>query len=72
MEPQHNRPFRTSRPYARWFVVSFAAIDDWLDNYEYGLEERVHIGQLQYWQMTDAERQAHDEEFLRWLNEEFS
>jgi hypothetical protein len=52
-------------------VVSFAAIDDWLDNYEYGLEEHVHQGELRYWQMTDAERRVYDEEFLRWLNEEF-
>jgi hypothetical protein len=53
-------------------VVSLDAIENWLDAYEYALEERVHEGELRYWELSDAERQAHDEEFLRWLDEEFT
>jgi hypothetical protein len=66
-----NRPFHRSKSYAWRFLVSPAAVDQWLDEYAYAVEERVHEARLRYWQMTDAERQAHDEEFLRWLNGEF-
>jgi hypothetical protein len=31
----------------------------------------VYEGERRCWDLTDAERQAHDEEFFRWLDEEF-
>jgi hypothetical protein len=71
LEPQNQRPFRISERCARRFVLSLAEIDNWLDAYEYALEEYVHQGERRHGKMTDVERQAHDEGFFRWLDEEF-
>jgi hypothetical protein len=48
-----------------------SAINKWIADYEYACEEAKQNEWMQeYWEMTDAEREAYEKEFRKWLNGE--